>query len=518
MAKNVTVNIRDIADRLPNNWLIGCDSRELFQIADRLFQELTKNPAETPQKILLAEREPVQFLASFIATCAAKCPIFLCNPNWVKQEWQQVFDLVQPDIILGKDAQQNLTEMQFIPSPIGLTHGWPETGFFYEKTSLQPFNRAKNPVSLILRKSCPIEKPKNNPQLQITNYQLPLIMIPTGGSSGKTRFTIHTWETLTASVKGFQQYFQVSQINSFCVLPLDHVSGLMQFMRSFTSGGKLAIQPFKALEKGDKCDIEPEEFFISLVPTQLQRLLQNPDTANWLSRFHTVLLGGAPAWSELLETARNHQIRLALTYGMTETASQIAALKPEDFLAGYSSSGQVLPHAQVTIRGANGEILCNNQMGNIVVNAKSLSLGYYPEKWVDREYFQLDDLGFFDTNNCLNIIGRSSDKIITGGENVFPTEVEAAIRSTNLVADICIIGLPDQHWGQAVTAIYVPANSQVTVKALQAAIADKLSKFKQPKNWVIVQQLPRNYQGKVNREHLQEIALKYIVTNSPDMI
>jgi o-succinylbenzoate---CoA ligase len=472
MAENVTVNIRDIASRLPDNWLIGGDSCELFQTADRLFQELTKNPTETPQKILIAERAPVQFLASFIAARAAKCSIFLCNPNWVKLEWQQVFDLVQPDLIIGKDALQNLNEMRSIAPPL--------------------------------------EQPKNTPQLPITNYQLPLIMIPTGGSSGKIRFAIHTWETLTASVTGFQEYFQVSQINSFCVLPLYHVSGLMQFMRSFTTGGKLAIQPFKTLENGERYDIEPEDFFISLVPTQLQRLLQNPDTANWLSRFHTVLLGGATAWPELLETARNYQIRLALTYGMTETASQIAALKPEDFLAGHSSSGQVLPHAKVTICDANGQILCNNEMGDIVVNAKSLSLGYYPEKWVDREYFQLDDLGFFDKNNCLNIIGRSSDKIITGGENVFPIEIESAIRSTNLVTDICIIGLPDRHWGQVVTAIYVPANSQVTIPALQAAIADKLSKFKQPKNWVIVQQLPRNTQGKVNGEQLQEIALKYV--------
>ncbi|MCZ0903636.1 AMP-binding protein, partial [Microcoleus sp. HI-ES] len=257
------------------------------------------------------------------------------------------------------------------------------------------------------------------------------IMIPTGGSSGKIRFAIHTWETLTASVQGFQQYFQADKINSFCVLPLYHVSGLMQFMRSFTTKGKLAIQPFKELENGQICDIEPEEFFISLVPTQLQRLLQNPDTANWLGRFHSVLLGGAPAWPELLETARNYQIKLAPSYGMTETASQIATLKPEDFLAGNNSSGQTLPHAQITIRSANGEILCDNQIGNIAVNAKSLALGYYPENFADRQYFQLDDLGFFDQNNYLNIVGRSSDKIITGGENVFPAEVEAVVRSTN---------------------------------------------------------------------------------------
>ncbi|MEG5014726.1 MULTISPECIES: 2-succinylbenzoate--CoA ligase [unclassified Microcoleus] len=469
MATNLTVNIRDLACGLPDNWLIGCDSREFARIVDRLFQEITQNPAQkTPPKICLAEPEPVQFLASFMAARAAKCPIFLCNPNWVKPEWQQVFDLVQPDLIWG---QYPLPKNPHIPVREG---------------ELRLYSRE-------------FHSPTQN--------GFDTIMIPTGGSSGKIRFAIHTWETLTASVQGFQQYFQVDKINSFCVLPLYHVSGLMQFMRSFTSGGQLAIQPFKELENGKICDIEPEEFFISLVPTQLQRLLQNPDTANWLGRFRAVLLGGAPAWPELLGTARNYQIKLAPSYGMTETASQIATLKPQDFLAGNNSSGKILPHAKITIRSANGEILCDNQIGNIAINAKSLALGYYPEQFGDNQYFQLDDLGFFDKNNCLNIVGRSSDKIITGGENVFPAEVEAVVRSTNLVADIAVIGLPDKDWGQVVTAIYVPANSEVTVKNLQAAIEHKLSKFKRPKYWVVVEQLPRNSQGKVNREQLQEIAM-----------
>ncbi len=463
MATNLTTNILDITSRLPDNWLIGCDSREFSRIVDRLFQQFTQHqPLETPQIIFLAESEPVQFIASFIAACAAKCQIFLCNPNWVKSEWQQVFDLVQPDIILGQ---------------ITVREG-----------GLRSYSRE-------------FHSPGKS--------GFDTIMIPTGGSSGKIRFATHTWETLTASVQGFQQYFQVDKINSFCVLPLYHVSGLMQFMRSFTTGGKLAIRSFKALESGEKFDIEPEKFFISLVPTQLQRLLQNPDTANWLGRFRAVLLGGAPAWPELLETARKYQIKLAPSYGMTETASQIATLKPEDFLAGNNSSGQVLPHAKITIRSAKGEILCYNKIGNIVVSAKSLALGYYPDNFGDSEYLQLDDLGFFDENNYLNIVGRSGDKIITGGENVFPAEVEAAIRTTNLVADVAVIGLLDKDWGQVVTAIYVPTNSAVTVTALQAAIIDKLSKFKQPKNWVVVEQLPRNSQGKVNRDQLQKIAIKF---------
>jgi o-succinylbenzoate---CoA ligase len=468
MTKKLTANILEFASSLPENWLVGCSSRELLLKVDRQFQKITQLDAETPLKVCIAEPDSINFIASFIAACATKCQIFLCNPNWVKSEWQQAFDLIYPDIILGEYALQNSAEQHSIAPP--------------------PNNH------------------KNHPQFPIPNSQFPLIMIPTGGSSGKIRFAVHNWETLTASVRGFQEHFHLSQINSFCVLPLYHVSGLMQLLRSFTTSGKLAIQSFKSLENGEKFDIEPEKFFISLVPTQLQRLLQKPDTANWLSQFHTVLLGGAPAWPELLTTARNCQIKLALTYGMTETASQIATLKPEDFLAGNNSSGQILPHAKVTIRGGNGEILSYNETGNICINAKSLALGYYPENWRNSEYLQLDDLGFFDKNNFLNIVGRNSDKIITGGENVFPIEVEAAIRSTDLVTDICTIGLPDKHWGQAVTAVYVPANSQVTVTALQRAIEDKLSKFKRPKYWIAVAQLPRNSQGKINRKQLHELA------------
>ncbi|MEH2024226.1 2-succinylbenzoate--CoA ligase [Nostoc sp.] len=443
-----------------NDWLIGYNSHQINQIAQELYLELTQLSAcGTPPKIILAEREPVRFLASFIAACAANCPVFLCNPDWGTQEWQQVFDLVKPDIIWG--------ELPYTPTP-PLPHS-------------------------------PLPTPYS-----------PLIMISTGGSSGQIKFAIHTWETLTASVQGFIEYFQLKRVNSFCVLPLHHVSGLMQFMRSFTTGGKLAILPFKAVETGQLLNLKQSEFFVSLVPTQLQRLLENPELTEWLSQFNTVLLGGAPAWNELLEKARFHRIRLALTYGMTETASQIATLKPDDFLSGKISSGQILPHAKVTIRNQQGEILNSNQIGNINIHAQSLALGYYPKTIKNQADFQVDDLGFLDAQGHLNIIGRNSDKIITGGENIYPAEIESAIQATQMVADICVIGIPDKHWGQVLTAIYIPKKSDTSALKIQTLLKDKLSKFKIPKYWIPQQNLPRNSQGKINRQQLQQIATEFL--------
>jgi o-succinylbenzoate---CoA ligase len=448
-----------LQQRSLDDWLLGGDSQAFATIAQQLYEELIKHIDQQSScpKILLVEIDPVRFLAGFMAATAAKCPVFLGNPNWMAAEWRQVWELVQPDLVWGDRASLSSVEVEKCPSQSIAQPGW--------------------------------------------------IMIPTGGSSGQISFAIHTWQTLMASVQGFQQYFQQTVVNAYCVLPLYHVSGLMQFMRAFTSGGRLAIQPFKQLEPGKILPFAPADGFISLVPTQLQRLLANPEMVRWLAEFKTVLLGGAPAWPELLAVARRDRLPLAPTYGMTETASQVATLKPQHFLAGQENSGQVLPHAQIQIQDSTGHSLPTGELGRISIRANSLALGYYPHCF-EQDDFQPDDLGYLDTQGYLHVVGRNSRKIITGGENVFPTEVETAIRATGLVADVYVIGTADAQWGQVVTAVYVPRTELVTETDLQTALKQQLSRFKQPKQWIRVECLPRNLQGKVNYEQEHAIAMQ----------
>ncbi|MBW4666766.1 MAG: 2-succinylbenzoate--CoA ligase [Cyanomargarita calcarea GSE-NOS-MK-12-04C] len=481
-------------NRTNNDWFIGTDRFQFYQLAEELYLELTLLQQTTSPKIILAEREPVRFLASFLAACAANCSVFLCNPDWTKQEWQQVVDLVQPDIVWGVGMG-------------GQGAGGRGEDSIDKCRGLKPNGRGVPNFPL----------PQSPPPPISPSPHFPHIMIPTGGSSGQIKFAVHTWETLMASVRGFTDYFQLKQVNSFCILPLYHVSGLMQFLRTFTTGGKLVISSSKELESRQKIDINPSDFFISLVPTQLQRILESPKLTNWLSQFQTVLLGGAPAWNELLEKARYYKIRLSPTYGMTETASQITTLKPDDFLNGETNSGQILPHVQVKICNQQGDIFNANQIGNITIKSESLFLGYYtplpPHFRTALTIFQPDDLGFLDEKGYLNIVGRNSDKIITGGENVYPAEIESAIRATKMVDDICVIGISDRDWGEAVTAIYIPKNSTISNLAIQTLLKDKLSKFKIPKHWICVQSLPRNCQGKINHQHLQKIAIESLQTH-----
>ncbi|MEO0409770.1 MAG: 2-succinylbenzoate--CoA ligase [Cyanobacteria bacterium P01_A01_bin.135] len=410
---------------------------------ERRYHQLTQFPGDRPA-VMLAEREPTLFLASFLAACAANCPIFLANPNWAVAEWQRAM-AVGPDL-LWRDGEEFCPDRD--PNAPRPAPGW--------------------------------------------------IMIPTGGSSGQLKFAIHTWDTLSASVQGFREYFGLGAVNACCTLPLYHVSGLMQFLRCLQSGGELALWPWRSLEA---LPFSPEDYFLSLVPSQLQALILQPAALKVLQRFRAVLLGGAPAWPALLAQGRLHQLPLAPTYGMTETASQVATLKPEQFLAGQMGCGQVLPHAQITTVDEAREPA---PQGQLRIAARSLYLGYYPQAAYPNSLLT-DDVGQL-THDGLQILGRQSDKIISGGENIFPAEVEAAIRATGLVADVAVIGVAHPHWGETPVALYVPKAETVTYLAIVALLKPYLARYKCPNRWIALERLPRNPQGKLDRTALRALA------------
>ncbi len=435
-----------IESRLNQEWLLGYNSTDFYQLTQKYVKQLVelKTIINYP-RVILVNNNCLEFLSAFLATIITDCHVFLCDKRWQQQEWDKVLDLIEPHLILGIDINYN------------------------------------------------IKKSQNHLPLANKN----LIMIPTGGTSGNIRFAIHTWHTLSASIKGFTDFFNLKQVNSFCILPLHHVSGLMQFIRSFLTQGKILIYPYSNLKKEITPPLNFENYFISLVPTQLQFLLtSNP---KFLKQFQTILLGGAPPWSRLLQTARSYNLNIAPTYGRTETASQIVTLKPEDFWQGNNSTGQVLPHANVSL----------TEEKNIIIEAESLYFGYYPNYELQNNLIT-DDLGYFDRENYLYILGRNSQKIITGGENVFPREIENIILETNLVHEIAIIGVADEQWGEVVTAVYVPQDEKLDLNPIKDTIKQQLSPIKQPKHWIKVPQLPRNQQGKVNYSTLRKIATIYL--------
>ena len=315
------------------------------------------------------------------------------------------------------------------------------------------------------------------------------LMIPTGGSSGQVKFARHDEQTISAAVRGFTRHFGLKQVNAAGLLPLHHVSGFMAWMRCALTGGEYRPLDWKQVERGKLpvLPAEPEGWVISLVPTQLDRLMRLEPAVAWLRTFRIVFLGGAPAWPALLDQAADLRLPLSPGYGMTETAAMVTALRPDEFLRGMRGCGRALPHGQVSVA----------KDGVISIESESLFRGYYPE-WRKPVGFRTSDLGTLDERGHLHVQGRNDAAIITGGEKVHPAEVEAVLRATGCFEDVMVIGLPDPEWGQIVVAAY-PEAGQPDLPKVQQALAAQLAPAKRPKRWVGLKDWPKNETGKVNR-------------------
>lgn len=318
--------------------------------------------------------------------------------------------------------------------------------------------------------------------------------IPTGGTGGALRFARHDEKTLAAAVRGFCAHFGLGRVNAVDVLPAHHVSGLMARVRSAATGGEHRAWSWRQLDAGERpaLSARDEGWVISLVPTQLQRLLATEGGANWLRGFRIVFVGGGPVWPALAEAAATARVPVALSYGMTETAAMVAALRPEEFLAGARHCGRALPHARLGI-GSDGAIS---------VTGESVFRGYWPT-WRVGDSFATDDVGALAVDGSLTVVGRRDAVIITGGKKVQPERVEAALKAALAVAEVVVIGVPDSEWGEKVVAC-LP-----TALAAGAPSVDLsgLAPYERPKCWITVDPWPVNAQGKVNRVALRAAAL-----------
>ena len=314
--------------------------------------------------------------------------------------------------------------------------------------------------------------------------------IPTGGSSGGLKFARHDEVTLAAAVRGFCGHFGLTRVNAVGVLPPHHVSGLMARVRCAVTGGTYRDWSWKDLEAGRWPDLGAGDWVLSLVPTQLQRLLAREGGRERLQRFRLVFLGGGPTWPVLAEQAAEARLPVVLSYGMTETAAMITAQRPEEFLSGDRSCGRAMPHASIRI----------DEDGAVRIAGESVFRGYYPERRAARE-FVTEDLGSLDGAGRLRLLGRRDATIITGGKKVQPLEVEAALRASGEFTDVVVLGVPDAEWGEAVVACYPGGGPAPDPGRLRRAL-EALASHQRPKRLVPITPWPRNAQGKVNRAAL----------------
>jgi O-succinylbenzoic acid--CoA ligase len=264
-----------------------------------------------------------------------------------------------------------------------------------------------------------------------------------------------------------------------CPMPLSHVGGLMILYRSWIHGWDALLDPppFDARRVAERL-AAGEATMVSLVPTMLARVLdaglRNPPN------LRAVLLGGGPVDPALAERAAAAGVPVAQTYGMTEACSMVTVSEPGD----AATAGRPLPGVDVSLAG-DGEILVE---GPVVAGGGVLRTG---------------DLGHFDDEGRLSIVGRKADTIVSGGENVAPAEVEAVLLSHPAVAESGVFARPHPQWGEAVTArVVLRPGCELDPDSLRAFCAERLAPYKVPKTIEAADALPRTASGKLLRRNL----------------
>ncbi len=309
--------------------------------------------------------------------------------------------------------------------------------------------------------------------------------IATSGSTGEPKIVLLSRSALLASgeatagrVGGHGQW-------NLC-LGLTHIAGVQVVLRSALAGttpvrGPAGGPDFIAAFARSTKQMTGERRYVSLVPTQLRRLLDDADSRAALASYDAILLGGAAADPALLAHARGLNIHVVTTYGMSETAG------------GCVYDGVPLDGVQALL-GEAGQITL---AGPVVARGYRRSTRLADNPFMDHQ-FRTSDVGTL-AGGVLRVLGRSDHLINTGGEKVAPAMVEAALRELPGIADVAVIGVPDPEWGEVVAALVVAA-STVSLDDVRRELAGRVPTAALPRRLVTVNEIPRMGIGKLDRD------------------
>ena len=316
-------------------------------------------------------------------------------------------------------------------------------------------------------------------------------VVPTSGSSGTPRGVILTKQNIVSSVAASQRRLGNGPTDRWLLaLPLSHIGGLSVVWRSLAAGGSIHLLP--GFESGTAIAALRDRAvtMASLVPTMLHRILeQDPGPYTGLA---AILLGGAPASADLVERALFAGLPVLQTYGMTETASQVATVEPGTATEALGTAGP--PLAGISLSFDDGEIL---------VDGPAVSRGYLGAPPRDGPH-RTGDAGYLDSHGRLVVTGRKDEVVITGGENVYPSTVEAVIESLPIVGQAVVVGRADEEWGQVVVAV-IEAEPH-DLPEIERVARGLLARHEVPRRWVAVSRLPLLANGKPDRVAAEALA------------
>jgi fatty-acyl-CoA synthase len=341
----------------------------------------------------------------------------------------------------------------------------------------------------------------------------PAAIIYTSGTTGRAKGAVLTHGNLTwVALNCVVDYDVVSTDVALMISPLFHVASLgMGALPVILKGATLVLEkgfePGRALTQIERHGVT----MLSGVPTTYQLMADHPDWATTdLSTLRKLTCGGSAVPTRILNAYEERGLSFSQGYGMTEASPGATSLPPAMTRVKQGSVG--LPHffTGVRIADEHGAPLADDGIGEIQICGPNVFPGYHllpeatAEAFTPDGWFRSGDLGYLDADGYLYISGRLKDMIISGGENIYPAEIEVLLGEIDGVTGVAVIGVPDARWGEVPWAIMtVRQDATVDVATVQQFLDGRVARYKVPKNVVVVDELPRTASGKVRKGDLR---------------
>ncbi|MCK0439067.1 AMP-binding protein [Gordonia alkaliphila] len=338
------------------------------------------------------------------------------------------------------------------------------------------------------------------------------LLIYTSGSTRQPKGVRLGHDNLHFFARAAGEHFQVgADGHALLILPLFHVNAIaVSCLTPIMAGGQASITGHFSASRffDDVARLKPTYF--SAVPTIYAMLVSRGDIpAGATDSLRFAVCGAAPISRELLEKVEaSFGIPIVEGYGLTE-GTCASACNPIDGVRKLGTVGPAMPGQQIRIVGATGEDVPTGERGEVLIGGPAVMRGYLNRPEATAEtivdgWLHTGDVGTFDEDGYLRIVDRIKDMIIRGGENIYPKEIEAALSAEPRVLECAVIGAPDPFFGEVPVAYVVTyPNADVTAEALAAFVEDRLAKVKRPARIHIVEQLPRNPVGKIDKPALR---------------
>jgi fatty-acyl-CoA synthase len=337
----------------------------------------------------------------------------------------------------------------------------------------------------------------------------PLLLCYTSGATGAPKGVVLTQKALAwNAVNSAHMHDLTSADRVLTTLPMFHVGGMnIQTTPALHAGASVTLHakfdPQAVLDS-----IERERITLTvLVPAQLEAMMQLP---RWksadLSSLRVISTGSTIVSEAFVRKVSERGVPVIQVYGSTETCPIAAYVRPADALRKAGSAGQPALHCELKVVGDDGAELPTGRDGEILVRGPNVAAGYWNAPAESAQTFRngwyhSGDLGHFDEEGHLYVVARKKDLIISGGENIYPAEVESVLLDCPAVAEACVVGRPEARWGEAVVAAVVlkPGCRMTEAEAL-ALFQGRIARYKHPREVRFLEQLPRSALGKIQKE------------------